>query len=124
MFQGPAGGSGRTASVYWALPPNLIGLHRISPYRPSFGILGAKHEEHMAHLDFAKLHLKSADDTNALKYLAGSLIAHWDTLPPELRASIYRLATSGKIMGLPATVDLKAEIDRVLSRNTSVSPYV
>ena len=78
----------------------------------------------MAHLDFAQLHLKSADDTNALKYLAGSLIAHWDTLPPEIRASIYSLATSGKIIGLPATVDLKAEIDRVLSRNTSVPPYV
>ena len=70
----------------------------------------------MTDLDFAIINTDGSNDDPALRYLAASLIAHWDDLPDDLRSSIYDLAVSGKIVGIPQTVQLKQQIDAILRR--------
>lgn len=72
----------------------------------------------MSKLDSFRIDLDGAESDHALRYLAASLVAHWDDLPDGMRAQIYELAISGKILGVPHTVQLKQQIDRVLCRNT------
>lgn len=71
----------------------------------------------MVDLDFVTLNTDGKEDDHALRYLAGSLIGHWDELAPETRASIYKMAISGKVVGIPHTVQLKQQVDALLRRN-------
>ena len=73
----------------------------------------------MSELDFGILNTNGNEDDHALRYLAGSLILHWAELPDDLRARIYEMAVSGKVVGLPNTVQLKQKIDSLLRRNES-----
>jgi hypothetical protein len=58
------------------------------------------------------------EDALALQYLGAATLLRWDSIPPELRTTIYGLATSGKLKGLDKGLQLVEQIDRLIRRNT------
>ena len=60
---------------------------------------------------------EGSEDALPLQYVGAATLLRWNSLPKDVREEIYRLATSGNLLGLDNTQQLPEQVSRLIRRN-------